>query len=182
MNNNINLIVAMCKNNGIGFNNTLPWKISSDLKKFKKLTLGNGNNAIIMGKNTYLSINKHLPKRDNIVLSSQLSLNSNNGENNILQSFENIEMLQEFLKIKTYDEIWIIGGTQIYDLFLNNETFNELFINKIYITYIDKEFECDTFFPTINTKNFRFISQEIHKTENEELQHNIFDRLYVNNK
>ena len=59
MNNNINLIVAMCKNNGIGYKNELPWKISSDLKKFKKLTQGKGNNAVIMGKNTYESIKNH---------------------------------------------------------------------------------------------------------------------------
>ena len=64
MNNNINLIVAMCKNNGIGYNNELPWKILSDLKKFKKLTQGKGNNAVIMGKNTYESIKKSLPNRD----------------------------------------------------------------------------------------------------------------------
>jgi dihydrofolate reductase len=41
----VNVIVAYCKNGGIGINNTLPWKISSDLKKFKKMTLGNKNNA-----------------------------------------------------------------------------------------------------------------------------------------
>ena len=53
---NINIIVAYCKNNGIGFENKMPWHIKSDLKKFQKLTIGNGNNAIIMGKNTYNSI------------------------------------------------------------------------------------------------------------------------------
>ena len=50
---NINIIVAMCKNNGIGYKNNLPWRISSDLKKFRKLTIGNKKNAIIMGKNTW---------------------------------------------------------------------------------------------------------------------------------
>ena len=74
MNNNINLIVAICNNNGIGYKNTLPWKIPTDLKKFKKLTQGKGNNAIIMGKNTYESIKKSLPNRDNLILSTQLEI------------------------------------------------------------------------------------------------------------
>ena len=54
----VNIIVAYCKNNGIGINNSLPWSIKSDMKKFKDYTTGNGNNAVIMGKNTYNSIGK----------------------------------------------------------------------------------------------------------------------------
>ena len=53
-----NIIVAKCNNNGIGINNTLPWNIPGDLKRFSKLTTGSGNNAIIMGKNTWLSLPK----------------------------------------------------------------------------------------------------------------------------
>ena len=52
----VNIIVAYTNNKGIGKNNSLPWKIPSDLKKFKNLTTGNKKNAIIMGKNTYLSL------------------------------------------------------------------------------------------------------------------------------
>ena len=52
-------IVATCKDNGIGINNELPWKkIDEDMKLFSKLTKGNGNNSIIMGKNTFLSIGR----------------------------------------------------------------------------------------------------------------------------
>ena len=43
------LIVAFCKNRGIGYKNNLPWKLKSDLIRFKSLTIGNGNNAIVMG-------------------------------------------------------------------------------------------------------------------------------------
>ena len=177
MNNNINLIVAMCKNNGIGNNNSLPWKIISDLKKFKNLTRGNGNNAIIMGKNTYISIQKSLPNRDNLILSSKLKINSINN-NKITKTFDNINLLNDFIKSKKYDEVWIIGGTQIYNLFLNNITCNELIVNKIYVSYIDKEYTCDTFFPNIDNNIYRFMSQEIHATENKDLEYNIFDRVY----
>ena len=55
---NYKLIVAYCSNKGIGFNNDLPWNIRSDLIKFSKLTKGNCNNAIVMGKNTWLSLPK----------------------------------------------------------------------------------------------------------------------------
>ena len=66
---NINIIVAYCKNNGIGLNNQLPWNIPEDLKRFAEITKGSGNNAVIMGKNTHESIGKVLPDRYNIVLS-----------------------------------------------------------------------------------------------------------------
>jgi dihydrofolate reductase len=56
---NMKAIVACDSNYGIGMYNNLPnWKLKDDLKKFKQLTIGNGNNAIIMGKNTWLSIDK----------------------------------------------------------------------------------------------------------------------------
>ena len=67
-----NIIVAIDRNRGIGINNKIPWNFRQDLSYFKNLTKGAGDNAIIMGKNTYLSLNKPLPYRDNIVLSSSL--------------------------------------------------------------------------------------------------------------
>ena len=105
---NINIIVAYCKNNGIGLNNSLPWKISSDLKKFKNLTIGNGNNAIIMGKNTWLSLNSSpLTKRDNLILSNTLDIDKT-CNTNIVKSFKNIEELKDFIYLKSYSDVWII--------------------------------------------------------------------------
>ena len=55
------IIVATCNNNGIGINNQLPWDlIKEDMKLFSKLTTGNGNNAIIMGRKTFESIGRSL--------------------------------------------------------------------------------------------------------------------------
>ena len=91
---NFNIIVAYCNNNGIGKNNTLPWNIPSDLKKFKNLTIGKGNNCIIMGKKTWLSLNeKPLPGRDNLILSSSIDKILNNNP----QSFKNFDELYEYL-------------------------------------------------------------------------------------
>lgn len=56
----LNLIVAMCeKTRGIGFLNRLPWTITGDMKRFVELTIGNKNNSIIMGKNTWDSLPKN---------------------------------------------------------------------------------------------------------------------------
>lgn len=160
---NINIISAYCKNHGIGYNNNMPWNYKSDLNKFKKLTIGNKNNAIIMGKNTWDSLNnKSLKHRDNIILSKTISIDYLDN-NNITKSFDTIEKLYKFLILKEYDDIWIIGGESIYKLFFELHNKEYLFnINEIYITYINKSYECDTFFPKIDSTKFKFISNEIH--------------------
>ena len=154
-----NIIAAYCKNNGIGINNNLPWKIASDMKKFKDLTIGNGNNCIIMGSKTWLSLkSKGLKSRDNLILSNTLEFDYIN-DNNIIKTFNNIDNLKNFINLKEYSEVWIIGGSSIYELFLNNTNFK---LNEIYITYLNHDYECDTFFPKIDTNKFYFVSKKIH--------------------
>ena len=58
----MNIIVACCKNFGIGFRNKLPWHLKKDLKYFKENTIGDGNAAVVMGRKTWLSI-PELPKK-----------------------------------------------------------------------------------------------------------------------
>ena len=133
----MNIIVATCLNDGIGYKNSLPWNFRSDLKYFAKLTKGNGNNAIVMGKNTWNSLPFHpLPKRENLILST--TLNKENNKN----CFKNIEELKNHINNSNYDETWIIGGSNIYEQFINDKD-----VKRIYITKINKEYECDTFFP-----------------------------------
>jgi len=177
----INIIVAICKNNGIGINNTLPWHYTSDLKKFKKLTTGNNNNAIIMGKTTYQSINKNLLNRDNLILSKTLIIDKKINDYTS-KSFTNLDSLLNFTKTKTYDDIWIIGGSQIYELFLKKNI-----VDKIYLTYINKLYDCDIFFPKINLNNFKLINNNIQYNDKEFLKnldlyynnYEIYDKLYV---
>jgi dihydrofolate reductase len=177
----INIIVAICKNNGIGLNNKLPWYYSSDLKKFKTLTTGNKKNAVIMGKNTYQSINKNLLHRDNLILSKSLIINEKT-DDYILKSFNNLDSLLNFTKTKNYENIWVIGGSQIYKLFLNKNI-----VDNIYLTYINQSYECDIFFPKINLKNFKLIKNSIQYNDNEFLKdldlyynnYQIYDKLYV---
>lgn len=146
------IIVAMCKNNGIGFRQTLPWNIREDLRHFSKMTKGNGNNAIVMGKNTWISIGeKLLPKRDHLILSRSLYLKKENPptkpgvcESELCKFFESIDVLKSWCREKLYEEIWIIGGESIYKQFINDPDTTEM-----HITEIDECFECDTYFPDI---------------------------------
>jgi len=158
----VNIITAYCKNGGLGKNNTLIWNIKSDMAKFKKLTIGNGNNAVIMGRKTFESINNinGLVNRDNLILSKSLNI----------KSFVSIEAIDEYVKTKTYSELWVIGGAEIYELFLNNykKLENSIFnIDEIVITYIDTDFECDCFFPDLNNYidkyNLHFYSKKVIK-------------------
>ena len=175
----VNIIVAYSNNKGIGKDNTLPWKISSDLKKFRNLTTGNKNNAIIMGKNTYLSLNnRSLPNRDNLILSSSLRIDKIDKNNNITRSFKNEINLKKFLDKKNYDELWLIGGANIYDLFLNKT--NIFVVKNIYVTLIDEIIECDTFFPELDNNKYSFMSKSIHVDNNN--KYNLYDIIYSNNQ
>ena len=137
---NINIIFAISKNNAIGKNGKLPWNIKEDLSHFRKTTIGNGNNAIIMGRKTWESIgSKSLKNRYNIIISSK-SIQNNNIN---CSSFNNVDNCLDFCKKKKFNNIWIIGGSTIYSLFLNKYKF---LINKLVVTYIDKIYDdCDTF-------------------------------------
>ena len=171
---NVNIIVAYCKNKGIGIKNELPWKIKEDLAKFRKLTIGQCNNAVIMGRKTWQSLNINcLKTRDNLIMSSSLNIDKKI-DNNHVKSFDNFDILKQFLIEKQYDEVWIIGGEKIYDYFLNNND-NILNVSKIFINYIDKKFDCDTFFPEIQLNKFKFISKKFFKTNNDL---NLFNIIY----
>ena len=138
------MIVAMSRNRGIGYCNSLPWKLQKDMKYFKRMTKGKGNNCVIMGKNTWYSlrssINEPLPKRDKIIMSSK----------NIgiftphCKLANNVQATIDICAKNSYDERWVIGGEQIYNTFMDNDL-----VDEIYITQIDNDYMCDTFFPEI---------------------------------
>ena len=158
------LIVAFSKNFGIGYKNKIPWNLKKDLKYFKKLTIGNGNNAIIMGKNTWKSLPiENLPKRENLILSKK-----EKGEN----IFENVNLLEKYCKKKKFEDLWIIGGEEIYKHFINSNK-----VTYIYSTEIDKEFKCDTFFPIIS-KEFELINSK--KEYDKNIKLNYYFNIYKN--
>lgn len=152
----IRMIVAMDKNNGIGYKNKLPWHFKEDLKFFSKMTRGLGKNAIIMGKNTYLSLGKNLPKRDNLILSRSNNFNfykHNNPEDVFTsQRFDTILSCLAYCEYKDYDEVWIIGGSSVYTQFIDKHNIDDL-----YVTHIKTSYQCDCFFPIFNFKKKELI-------------------------
>lgn len=126
----ISLIVAMGNNRVIGKNNQLLWNIPEDMEHFKKTTTGK---TVIMGRKTYESIGKPLPKRKNVVLTRD--------KNFVAPGCIVIHTLLEALKIsETSQETFVIGGEEIYKLFLP-------FAYKLYITKVDVTLDGDAFFP-----------------------------------
>ena len=138
----MNLIVAYCKNRGIGMLNEIPWRLSADITRFKKLTVGKGKNAVIMGKNTWISIPskyKPLPKRQNLVLTSAAAATPTDP-----MVFASLEGAREYCNSQSFDDVWIIGGERVY-----KESLQKCMVDWIYATEIDAEYECDRFFQRI---------------------------------
>lgn len=133
----ISLIAAVDSNRGIGFNNSMPWHIKEDFEWFRFHTL---YKPIVMGRKTFASLNyKPLKGRENIVLTSR---EIPKAEVRIVRS------VSEVLAYTATDkEVMVIGGASVYEQFLP-------FATRIYLTAIDSEFECDTFFPDFDRQMF----------------------------
>ena len=131
----INIIVATDINGGIGKDNTLPWgRIKEDMKHFKSITTGH---TVVMGRKTFESIGKPLPNRHNIVLSKS---NINIEGVDVYNSYKDIIRLHSK---NPNDDIFIIGGQSIYQLFKD-------LADRIYLTLINDTFDCDTHFRYYN--------------------------------
>ncbi len=142
----ISLVVAIAENNAIGKNNGLLCHLPADMKMFKELTTGH---TVIMGRKTFESLpNGPLPNRRNIVISRTTAE----------QSYDNLIVCPSFEKALEYgkeeDEVFIIGGAQIYDKLLDKADY-------LYITWIKHRFEdADTFFPAINFDQWEEVSRK----------------------
>ena len=169
-----NLIVATDKNNGIGKGNEMPWHYPEDLKYFSKTTKSKGVNinAVVMGRKTYESIGKALPNRVNYVLSRLLKRENVDKQINLFNNFE--ELLKDLEK-NQFDECWIIGGAEIYNLFLEKTDL----ISEIYLTKINKDYDCDTFFSTA-ILNDKFVLDLSWSSTSEDLNFIVYKRKYTN--
>jgi len=142
------IIAAIGKNNELGKDNDLIWRLKNDLKFFREVTTGH---TIIMGRKTFESLPKMLPNRKHIVLSSSEDFPSE------VEVYKELKDLLESLK-NSEEEIFIIGGGSIYKLFID-------YADKLYLTEIDASYEeADTYFPTFDKNNY---DREVLK-ENEE--------------
>ena len=133
----IGLIVARSKNNVIGKNGEIPWKIKGEQKQFRELTTGN---VVIMGRKSYEEIGHPLPNRKNIIVSNRKKFT---GENLVT-----VGSLQEALEITGGENVYIAGG---YGLFKEAIPL----VDKMYITEIDITIENgDVFFPEFDGSEF----------------------------
>ncbi len=162
----ISLIVAYDKNLGIGKKNTLPWKLSEDLKNFKKIT---ENNYIVMGRKTFESIGRPLPNRKNIILTRDKEYKQDK-----CLIINNTQDVLNFAASKPHYEIFIIGGAEIYKEFLEHG-------DRLYITKVDTEMsDLDAFFPNLNKDKFKRIGhKEYSKDEKNEFNFtfNVFEKI-----
>ena len=159
----MNLIVAyQRKGRGIGNKGEIPWHLSEDLKYFKQQTSfktsDSESNVLFMGRKTWESIpEKHraLENRSCYVVSR----NTSSEFKNYVESFNETFLINKFDEVigivtnmrKT--NVWIIGGSQLYNEMLNNFSLSKIFVTEIY-PKAGEEFECDTFFGEINLNSF----------------------------
>ncbi len=139
----ISLIVATSENNAIGKNNQLLWHLPNDLKFFKNTTWGG---VVIMGRKTFESVNKPLPGRINIVITKQPNWKA---ENVLLAS--NVEDALKMAAQTNCQEIFVIGGGEIYKECLAKAS-------RIYLTRVHAVIEGDTFFPLLESNQWKMMS------------------------
>jgi dihydrofolate reductase len=146
----ISIIVAIAKNNEIGKKNELLWNLPADMKHFRETTKGH---TVIMGQKTFESLPSPLPNRRNIVLTLDKSYLRHGVD--VVHSLDELDDLLK--KISQPDEEnFIIGGGQIYKLFINKA-------DKLYITHVNAEFlDADTYFPVIDENIWQKTKSEKH--------------------
>ena len=144
----ISIITAMDKNQLIGKDNALPWKIPADLQFFKKVTM---SKPIIMGRKTFESIGRPLPGRQNIVITRDESYTADGCD--VVYSIDDAISLAGDI-----DEVMVIGGANIYQQFLEK-------CDRLYLSRVLGEFEGDAWFPEIDFNVWRLIEKEDHKAD-----------------
>jgi len=140
-----NIIVAYDKNRGIGAANDLLWTrdLPADLRHFKELTT---SHSIIMGRKTYESLGRPLPNRQNIVISRDLES---------VEGFVVVRDLDEAYEVAEDQEIFVIGGWQIYKLAIDT-------VDELLVTEVDEIFNAEVFFPEIDVHVWRETAREHH--------------------
>ncbi len=161
----ISLIVARAQNGVIGSENKMPWHLPDDLRFFKKHTSGK---PIIMGRNTWQSIGRPLPKRTNIVVSRNQAFRPEGG-----MVVRNMEDAFSLAGSQQTDEVFVIGGGQIYQLALP-------VANRLYLTEVKTTLQGDTFFPDIDLQQWQEIFREPHPADEQHafpFEWVIYDRI-----
>lgn len=152
----IALVVARARNGVIGMDGDMPWKLRSDLQRFKQITTGK---PCIMGRATWESLPlRPLPGRLNLVLSRDLSYEESGkakGAVVVSNLSDAFDIARETAEEDGVDEICVIGGSALFEAALPRA-------RRLYITEIDAEPEGDTHFPAFDESLFREVAVERH--------------------
>lgn len=146
------IISACCRNNGIGINNKLPWRLKTEMDYFNRMTTNTENpsnkDVVIMGRKTWSSIPpkyRPLENRTNVVLSRTVStIEDREKVDHIFASLS--DALEGVSQLRNKGQVWVIGGQGIYE-----EALKMPQCKRVYLTRIDSDYECDTFFPNFDT-------------------------------
>jgi len=144
----LSIIVAVAHDGVIGVNNTLPWHLPEDLKRFRALTMGH---HIIMGRKTYDSLGRLLPGRTTVIVTRNESYKVEGAL--VANSLEAAIALCE-----NDDEVFLIGGAELYQAGLK-------LAHKLYITEIELEVAGDAFFPKLVSTEWQETEREAHTSE-----------------
>lgn len=148
----VSFVVAVAENGIIGNDNELPWRLPSDLKRFRKITMGK---PIIMGRNTFQSIGKPLDGRANIILSRNKDF-SHTGIFVVQEVAAALDLGMREAEKAGCSEIMIIGGAQIYSEFMPHAT-------RIYYTKVHSRPDGDASFPSLDLKIWKEVEREFVK-------------------
>lgn len=150
----------MAENRVIGRDNALPWRLPSDMKHFKELTIGH---TVIMGRKTYDSMGQPLVERRNVVISRDPSL--------AYDGAEVVSSLDDALGLAAgEDEVFVAGGGEIYRLALPRA-------DRIYLTVVHTAVEGDTHFPEFDMEEWR-LAEDVRHESDERHQYGFSFRLY----
>ncbi len=144
----ITLIVAVADNGVIGRDNTLPWHLPEDLKRFKRLTMGK---PIVMGRRTWESIGKPLPGRQNIVVTRTANYHA--------EGATVVDGVEAALRAAgDAPEIMVIGGAELFRVFLTRA-------GRIHLTRVHGNIEGDVMWPALDTREWHVVERETHSAD-----------------
>lgn len=169
MQTHITAIAAITNDHGIGKDNSIPWHLPDDFKRFKLLTTGN---TIIMGRKTFESFPKPLPNRKHIVISRNPNYRIDHHDCIVVDSITDALLL-----CKNEYEVFIIGGGEIYEEALK-------YCTKCELTVIDDngKIECDAFFPDIDTTHEWILDTIEYHDKDEKHAYEFAYKTYIRNE
>ena len=144
----VTLIVAVADSGVIGRDNTLPWHLPEDLKRFKRLTMGK---PVVMGRKTFESIGKPLPGRLNIVVTRDANYHRDgvavvHGTDDALRAAADVP------------EVMVIGGAELFRVFLPRA-------GRVHLTRVHGDIEGDVMWPALDDREWRVVEREEHAAD-----------------